>query len=610
MSFIVCIECSVAQPALFSDDFAGESIDTNKWTVFEFNGGYAAIESNSLTINHPGQAGQGAFVTSKAEFTPPYKVSGTFKSFGIAGVSIRANGSYHPIAYLDPLGIGFGWYYGNNLGVVDIREGASPYTTLFDSPATISAYDMSLFHSFDIYDWGSRIRVDMDGKTVADFSVDPSLGVGRQIVLTDGDNWSGGPSEPTLFGPIEVNSLNSSDTDGDSVNDYREIADGTNPNDATSFNPLSKGLVAYYPFNGNANDESGNGNNGTINGASSATDRTGLADSAVAFGGSNHITVSDSTQLKPNKGSISFWVKANSWSTSDGLADLIGKDGNESGRQYVLQAFPDGRIRSAVFTGDGTLNYSDSTVVAATNTWHHITQVWEGTSQSAYLNGILIAASPAVGNLAQGSSPVQIGGNPLVGSSLDGSMDDVRIYNRALNSSDVEELFYAESFSDAQKQFLVSAPRVMGHFSQADYNLNRTNGQTDVTTNPSAFNLFTQSEYDSFGALQFSNGISSVISNPAAFNLFTEAEFNSNRTAGQSDVISNPMSYGLYTPDSIMDLRMGGLMIQRQGTNAVVFFQPQTTTDLTQPFTNNGTPITHEIPMPGNKGFIRINAKP
>jgi hypothetical protein len=54
----------------------------------------------------------------------------------------------------------------------------------------------------------------------------------------------------------------SEDTDGDGVLDSREIADGTNPNTASSFNPLSKGLVAYYPFNGNANDESGNGNHG------------------------------------------------------------------------------------------------------------------------------------------------------------------------------------------------------------------------------------------------------------------------------------------------------------------------------------------------------------
>lgn len=131
-----------------------------------------------------------------------------------------------------------------------------------------------------------------------------------------------------------------------------------------------------------------------------------------------------------------------------------------------------------------------------------------------------------------------------------------------------------------------------------------------MPANPFTFKLFTQSEYESFGSLQFSNGIGSVISNPSIFNLFTLEQFNSNRIAGQSDVVSNPMTYGLYTSDSIMDLRMGGLMIQRQGANVVVSFQPQTTTDLTQPFTNNGTPISHTILMPGNKGFIRINAHP
>ncbi|NDB97175.1 MAG: hypothetical protein EBZ78_13635, partial [Verrucomicrobia bacterium] len=51
--------------------------------------------------------------------------------------------------------------------------------------------------------------------------------------------------------------LQARDSDGDGVPDDREIKDGTNPNDPNSYNGLSQGLVAYYPFNGNANDESG-----------------------------------------------------------------------------------------------------------------------------------------------------------------------------------------------------------------------------------------------------------------------------------------------------------------------------------------------------------------
>ena len=107
-----------------------------------------------------------------------------------------------------------------------------------------------------------------------------------------------------------------------------------------------------------------------------------------------------------------------------------------------------------------------------------------------------------------------------------------------------------------------------------------------------------------------SESVISLFANPNNAFLYTQSQHNANRTTGQQDVINNPMSYGLYTSDSIMDLRMGGLMIQKIGTNAVVSFQPQTTTDLNLPFTNNGTPITNTIPMPGNKGFIRINAKP
>ena len=124
---------------------------------------------------------------------------------------------------------------------------------------------------------------------------------------------------------------------------------------------------------------------------------------------------------------------------------------------------------------------------------------------------------------------------------------------------------------------------------------------------------YTQDEYDSFGAQQFSNGQRSVTTNPAAFSLYTESQFAANRITGvaegKAEVIEVPESYGLYDSTSIMDLRMGGLMIQKQGTDATIVFQPQTTTDLvTLPFTNNGPPITNAIPMPGDKGFLRVGA--
>jgi hypothetical protein len=110
-----------------------------------------------------------------------------------------------------------------------------------------------------------------------------------------------------------------------------------------------------------------------------------------------------------------------------------------------------------------------------------------------------------------------------------------------------------------------------------------------------------------------SQAIAQVQSAPNNYNLYSPAQYQANYsngvTAGTSLVTANPAGYNLYTSNSIMDLRMGGLMLQKQGNNATVVFQTQTTTSLTQPFTNNGTPITNTVPMTGDKGFLRIQAR-
>lgn len=79
---------------------------------------------------------------------------------------------------------------------------------------------------------------------------------------------------------------------------------------------LSSGLVAYYPFSGNANDFSGNKNNPIFNNATLTTDRFGNANSAYHFNGSNYIDIPNSASLRMGtKASISFWVKISGFNT-------------------------------------------------------------------------------------------------------------------------------------------------------------------------------------------------------------------------------------------------------------------------------------------------------
>ena len=94
-----------------------------------------------------------------------------------------------------------------------------------------------------------------------------------------------------------------------STSDSNKPADkGKSAND-----PLKKGLVAYYPFNGNTKDESGNGNHGEVKGAALTEDRKGEQNKAYSFDGKDDvIEISSSPSIKKMKAvSVSLWVKVN-----------------------------------------------------------------------------------------------------------------------------------------------------------------------------------------------------------------------------------------------------------------------------------------------------------
>ena len=137
--------------------------------------------------------------------------------------------------------------------------------------------------------------------------------------------------------------------------------------------------------------------------------------------------------------------------------------------------------------------------------------------------------------------------------------------------------------------------------------------QRVIAALPNNYGIATKADLSGAISDATTQAIAQVQAAPNDYNLFSPTQYQANRITGvaegKAEVIEVPGSYGLYDSTSIMDLRMGGLMIQKRGTDATIVFQPQTTTDLvTLPFTNNGPPITNAIPMPGDKGFLRVGA--
>ena len=104
----------------------------------------------------------------------------------------------------------------------------------------------------------------------------------------------------------------------------------------------TNGLVGWWPFNGNANDESGNGNNGTVNGATLTTDRFGNADKAYSFDGvDDFINVGNPSGLfnNPYSYSQSAWVFFNDVPANFGSYPIISKRHDNIGNDWATPVF-------------------------------------------------------------------------------------------------------------------------------------------------------------------------------------------------------------------------------------------------------------------------------
>src|SRR5882724_9460321 len=154
---------------------------------------------------------------------------------------------------------------------------------------------------------------------------------------------------------------------------------------------FTNGLVAYYPFNGNANDASGNGNNGTVTSAALAADRFGNPNSAYAFDGvSSLITVPDSPALRiTNDITVTCWVSFSQTNFGGAGIRFVGKGGDcgrnyglwlDQGAYWLFQQFPPegGCIGCQENTGSAT------PVAVVLGRWYQIVGVRSGSLSRLY----------------------------------------------------------------------------------------------------------------------------------------------------------------------------------------------------------------------------------
>jgi len=197
-------------------------------------------------------------------------------------------------------------------------------------------------------------------------------------------------------------------------------------------------LVGWWKLNGNASDSSGNGNNGTISGAVPTNGQTGLSNTAYSFNGSGqYITIPTVHDIA--QGTIGLWAKLASTQPSVNFYIFSHPGGATNNRIYINTNSTGTSVNSRLGTGT-TIGSSSITA----STWHFLVLTWSGTNATLYIDGTDATTTSVFSGFTATVPSSYLGCfSNAGGECINGSVDDVRIYTRALNGSEVSSLYSA-----------------------------------------------------------------------------------------------------------------------------------------------------------------------
>ena len=210
----------------------------------------------------------------------------------------------------------------------------------------------------------------------------------------------------------------------------------------------TNGLIGYWPFNGNANDESGNGYNGIVNGATLTPDRFGVVDKSYSFS-NDDITVNIQNSFFSNDFSISTWVLSDNFNNTyptfvtQQNSYLTLQFSNSINPPVVNFYFLNNYQIPGQQVEDGVVNGG----AISLNNWINVVIVNYNKINKLYINGVFVSssASPSVlQGLGLGNYLKFGNGDELPLEEFNGKLDDIGIWNRALTQDEIISLYQAE----------------------------------------------------------------------------------------------------------------------------------------------------------------------
>lgn len=215
-----------------------------------------------------------------------------------------------------------------------------------------------------------------------------------------------------------------------------------------SFAGINVGLIAHYPFNGNANDVSGNGQDATVYGATLSTDRFNNSDHAYYFDGNDHIRIQSHSLFNSQNLTLSAWVYYDQPFGSE-QRRIVNRQENRNkswGMEILGPGYPGSsatQLTGHAGWGGGWIKYVGTTNLQI-DTWYHVVTSHDSNTNKikVYVNGVLESSCESQGLISAISSDIIIGRLAKENRMYwHGGIDDIRIYNRALSANEISELY-------------------------------------------------------------------------------------------------------------------------------------------------------------------------
>ena len=213
-------------------------------------------------------------------------------------------------------------------------------------------------------------------------------------------------------------------------------------------------LVGWWGFNGNANDASGNGNSGTVNGATLTTDRFGNPNSAYYFDGASNSISGDASSFPTGERTISFWYKTN----LDQDNYFLSYGGGVCGTSCIIYANANAcspSLTSLEYSSHCCSNFFENNYPSNNlGNWHHIILISSASGSTFYFDGLAFPTSgPSLNTNVVGkefyfAATVETNGiGVFLNNYFDGLLDDIGIWSRALAECEIQELYNSETMN-------------------------------------------------------------------------------------------------------------------------------------------------------------------